>query len=145
MEQSACVPADVSYFLCCTRKSKGSLHTWCPDTVPKYGTRWVLMWIHPFFKHTHARIRTRSQCPSTSSRTCTRAQKWTPGPCVYTVTSSVRVHSFVWVWNFRFQYVLSRKFWFTCGFSAYSKQSEVVILHNVIDETEDAIRCLECC
>ena len=29
-------------------------------------------------------------------------------------------------------------------FFAYSKQSEVVILHNVIDETEDVLGCLEC-
>ena len=30
-------------------------------------------------------------------------------------------------------------------FFAYSKQSEVVILHNVSDETEDVLGCLECC
>ena len=29
-------------------------------------------------------------------------------------------------------------------FFAYSKQSEVVILHNVIDETEDVLGWLEC-
>ena len=29
-------------------------------------------------------------------------------------------------------------------FFAYPKQSEVVILHNVIDETEDVLGCLEC-
>ena len=30
-------------------------------------------------------------------------------------------------------------------FFAYSKQSEVVILHKVSDETEDVLGCLECC
>ena len=29
-------------------------------------------------------------------------------------------------------------------FFAYSKQSEVFILHNVSDETEDVLGCLEC-
>ena len=29
-------------------------------------------------------------------------------------------------------------------FLAYSKQSEVVILHNFIEETEDVLGCLEC-
>ena len=37
MEQIACVPADVSYFLCCTRKSKAAFilgaRTRCPSTV----------------------------------------------------------------------------------------------------------------
>ena len=28
----------------------GSVHTWCEGTMPKYGTRWVLMWTHPFFQ-----------------------------------------------------------------------------------------------
>ena len=36
------------------------------------------------------------------------------------------------------------KFWFAWGFFAYSKHSEVVILHNVVDETEDVLGCLEC-
>ena len=27
-----------------------SIHTWCLGTVPKYGTRWVIVWTHPFFK-----------------------------------------------------------------------------------------------
>ena len=35
--------------------------------VPKYGTRWALMWTHSFFKHTHARIRVRCRCPGTRS------------------------------------------------------------------------------
>ena len=30
------------------------------------------------------------------------------------------------------------------GFFAYSKHSKVVILHNVVDETEDVLGCLEC-
>ena len=30
-------------------------------------------------------------------------------------------------------------------FFAYLKQSEFVILHNVSDETEDVLGCLECC
>ena len=30
-------------------------------------------------------------------------------------------------------------------FLAYTKHSEVVILHNVTDETEDVLGCLECC
>ena len=30
-------------------------------------------------------------------------------------------------------------------FFAHSKQSEVVILHNASDETEDVLGCLECC
>ena len=31
------------------------------------------------------------------------------------------------------------------GFFAYPKKSEVVILHNVIDEIKDVRGCLECC
>ena len=27
-----------------------SVHTWCPGTVPKYGTHWALMWSHPFLQ-----------------------------------------------------------------------------------------------
>ena len=82
MEQIACVPAHVSYFLCCTRKSNAVL--------TQYGTRWALMWTHPFFKHTHARIRVRCRCPSTRSRL--GAQKWAPGPSMHTVfVSSVAV------------------------------------------------------
>ena len=34
----------------------GRVHTWCLGTVPKYDTRWALMWTHPFLS-THARIR----------------------------------------------------------------------------------------
>ena len=59
----------------------GSVHSYCPGTVPKYGTRWALMWTYSFSKHPHARIRARCWCPSTRSRPCARAQKWTPGPC----------------------------------------------------------------
>ena len=29
----------------------GSVHAWCRGTVPKYNTRWVLMWTQPFFKY----------------------------------------------------------------------------------------------
>ena len=80
--------------------------------VPKYGTRWALMWTHSFFKSTHARIRTRYRCQSTRSTTCTRAQKWTPGPCVHTVvTSSVTVHRFVIVAKLTFLMASDKEKW----------------------------------
>ena len=47
---------------------KGSVHTWCEGTTPAYGTRWVLMWTHSFFKlpmlkFGHgAKVGTRSMC-----------------------------------------------------------------------------------
>ena len=59
-----------------------SVHTWYPCTLSKYGTHWALMWTQFFFKHTHVRIRARCRCPSTRSRPCAPARKWTPGPCV---------------------------------------------------------------
>ena len=60
----------------------GSIQTLCPGTVLEYGTRWALMWTHPTL--------------SATSTLCTRAQKWTLGPCVHTVFffSSVAVHCF---------------------------------------------------
>ena len=65
-----------------------------------------------FFKNTHARIRTRCRFQSTRSTTCTRAQKWTPGPCVHTVvTSSVTVHRFVIVAKLMFLMASDREKW----------------------------------
>ena len=50
-----------------------------------------------------------------------------------------------WVWNFWFRYFFAYESFDLRGdFLAYSKHSEVVILHNVIDETEDVLGCLEC-
>ena len=41
--------------------------------VPKYGTRWALMWRNSFLKHTHARIRVRFRCPGTRHKRGHRA------------------------------------------------------------------------
>ena len=41
--------------------------------VPKYGTRWALMWTNSFLKHTHARIRVRFRCPGTRHKSGHRA------------------------------------------------------------------------
>ena len=65
-----------------------------------------------FSRYTHARIRTRCRCQSTRSTTCTRAQKWTPGPCVHTVvTSSVTVHRFVIVAKLTFLMASDKEKW----------------------------------
>ena len=46
--------------------------------VPKYGTRWALMWTNSFLTHTHASIRVRFRCPCTRHKSghlapvCTR-------------------------------------------------------------------------
>ena len=41
--------------------------------VPKYGSRWALMWTNSFLKHTHARIRVRFRCPGTRHKRGHRA------------------------------------------------------------------------
>ena len=60
------------------------------------------MWTHSFSKNTQ----------STRSTTCTRAQKWTPGPCVHTVvTTSVTVYRFVIVAKLMFLMASDREKW----------------------------------
>ena len=54
----------------------GSVHSCSPSTV---------LARHNVFLSAHARIRARCRCPSKRSRSCTRAQKWTPGPRVHTI------------------------------------------------------------
>lgn len=50
------------------------VYTWCSRcTVPEFGTRWDLMWTHPFF--TYASMSGAFLCPSARSKpSCTRAQ-----------------------------------------------------------------------
>ena len=71
-------------------KDLGSIHTWCPGTVPKS----VLNGHeceHTLFLGTHTRIRAQCRCLSIRSRPCTQAQKWALGPCVHTIfVSSVQ-------------------------------------------------------
>ena len=55
------------------------------------------------------------------------------------------IEGFFWVWNFRLWYFFgSENFDLRGDFFVYSKQSDVVIVHDVIDETEDVLGCLEC-
>ena len=61
--------------------SKGAFTLGARAPVPEYDPRWALMWT-PLFLSTRASIRARHRCQSTRSRLCTRALKWTPGPCV---------------------------------------------------------------
>ena len=65
MEQIACVPIHVSYFLCCTRKSKiNAAFTLGAKVRYSLGTN---------VKHTHARIRVRFRCPGTRHKRGHRA------------------------------------------------------------------------
>ena len=70
MEQIACVPIHVSYFLCCTRKSKiNAAFTLGAKVRYSLGTNVNKL----FLKHTHARIRVRFRCPGTRHKRGHRA------------------------------------------------------------------------
>ena len=63
--------------------------------VPKYGTRWALMWTNSFLKHTHARIRVRFRCP------CTRHKSGHRAPVCTRLCNHCKAHFFFlnYVWQ----------------------------------------------
>ena len=66
-----------------------SVHTWCPGTVPEYGTCRALKW-HTLLSSSRARIRARCRWTSRRLKPCTRAQKWQRVP--------VCAHRFCYFW-----------------------------------------------
>ena len=89
LKKSPCVHfLSLSHWNCSAFWNKwGRVYTLCPSTAPEYGSRWVLMWTHPFFKYVRENSGTVPVPGYKVSTLCSSIKVGTGwgDPCVHTI------------------------------------------------------------